>query len=800
MFERRLKIFLAVLFVASLGLALRAAQLQVVEHRQWRERAAEAMKRSLNVETVRGSILDFKGRPIAVDEPCVDACVDYRALLNPPDEGWVRNLARKCLRERLGPAYTEAPRARQVEMRDAEMKQIKADLDAMWGRLAKVAGVPPEQIEEARQAIVTKVEMRRRSVWYRNYQRAMKEHEQQVKDPPPAWRRWLAGEDQQDAPKLDDFAVDVEEQFRDHVILRAVNNGVRNELGKYIDRYPGLSLKPSTHRFYPWGDAACHVIGHLSRVTREDLDRDPNLGRDELRQYFPNDLIGRNGVEALCEQTLRGTRGKRERIAVSMIAAGGAKDASDEAGEVTPDGWKELPGQPPQPGNDVRLTIDIELQSRIQSVFAAVKVVNQQDKSEDYVPLHGAAVVIDVPTGEVRAITSYPTFDLNTFDEEYERLAGDELERPLFNRATMSQLVPGSTAKPIVGLGAITDGLLLPHTGIECTGFLVLDGRTYRSAFRCWTQSIFGAEGIDTHHHRIPSAAPHVGEHGNPDGFLTFADALQRSCNIYFETLGDRMKIEGLSKWYGRFGLGRPTGIGIPEARGVLPSDFKGDASERRSTAWLAAIGQGHIGTTPVQMANVAATIARGGVWVRPRLVAEGLAPDWRPPDGGPDRVDLGIAPAALAAAREGMVRVVNTRAGTGLSAHREDMVVAGKTGTATATPMRVKVLDERGRPVLDEKGKPKYELLQLSTQQNPNPRAPWYRGTGRTGVELDHAWFVGFAPADNPKIAFAVAVEWGGGGGATAGAVAKELLQACVDLGYLEGQAKGAAPTARVE
>jgi penicillin-binding protein 2 len=793
MFERRLKIVLVILFVVTVGLALRAAQLQVWEHKNWEELAAKAMQRSSQVETVRGQILDRKGRALALDEPCVDACIDYRALVRPVDERWVVALARKRLRDRLGPGYTDAPRSRQTELRNAEAQRIKDDLESMWGRLARVAGVPVEQIEETRASIVRKVDMRRRAVWYFNYNLAMRKHERQLKDPPPAWRRWLMGEDKPDAPQLDDFAVDVAEQFQDHPVLRAIDAQAQNELAKYADRYPGLALKPGTHRYYPYGDAACHVIGHLARVSQDEMKDSASGG--ELRKYYPNDLVGRNGVEATCEPTLRGTRGTRERVYVAGLAGANANEEPD-AGT---DGWKELPGQAPVPGKDVRLTIDVELQSRIQSAFAAVPMKDPDVLGENgqklavgetrAVPMHGAAVVIDVKSGEILALVSHPTYDLNTFDQEYERLAGDELALPLRNRATVAQLVPGSTAKPVVGLGAIADGLVRVNEGIECTGFLYLNGQRVTNGLRCWTQSMYGSMNVATAHHQIPWQDPHVGHDGNPDGFLTYADALQRSCNVYFETLGDRLKIEGLSKWFDRFGMGRPVGIGLPEAPGILPSRFKGDASQRQSTACYAAIGQGHIAATPIQMANVVTTIARGGVWQRPHLVAEGLPATWAPPGGGPDRVDLHLPREAIAAARDGMIRVVNTEGGTGKTARRTDMTVAAKTGTATAHPLKVKVLDKNGQPVKDENGKDVTEPLALSTHANPNARAPWYRGTGTDGGELDHAWYVGFAPAEDPQIAFAVVVEWGGGGGATAGLVAKELIQACVDLDYLKGR-----------
>jgi penicillin-binding protein 2 len=256
---------------------------------------------------------------------------------------------------------------------------------------------------------------------------------------------------------------------------------------------------------------------------------------------------------------------------------------------------------------------------------------------------------------------------------------------------------------------------------------------------------------------------------------------------VYFETLGDRLGPRDLSSWYYRFGLGRRTGIGIRERRGLIPvNPFT--PMPKLSDAWQAAIGQGLIEATPLQMANVAATIARGGVWVRPKLLrdGQGVTVDIDPALG-PDRVDLHLSSEALAAVRDGMVRVVNSEGGTGRTLHREDMVVAGKTGTATAGRLRVRKRDPQGEVVRDAQGNEVFEFPIPSTRDepNPNPDARWYR-VGIDGKTFNHAWFIGFAPADNPKLAFAVLIEYGMSGGTAAGSVAKEMLDACVEHGYL--------------
>jgi penicillin-binding protein 2 len=440
------------------------------------------------------------------------------------------------------------------------------------------------------------------------------------------------------------------------------------------------------------------VLGHLAHVNKKDMDE--KKLPDELHSYQRNDLIGKTGVEALCEPALRGTRGKIERVQ--------GEDAI-------------VAGKEPIAGSDVRLTLDIELQQRIQAAFMQAQLrdtkTGEVKKLPDGTPLdhellHGAAVVLDINTNEVLAMVSYPTYDENKFDELYASLRDDEVNDPLANRATTSQLEPGSTMKPFCGLAGISQGVIGVNDGIECTGFLVLDGRKIDYG-RCWVESRWGKylreRNMSAAHHPIPS--PHVGHDGNPDGFLTYSDALERSCNVYFETVADRLGIERLSDSYRRFGFGRPTGIGIGEAYGRLPSSYHDIVPGlRRSIGFYGGIGQGWIAATPIQMANGAAMIARNGIWMRPRLVlpgADGNLPPLRKGDWQkvPDRVDLNLPPEALAAARLGMFNVVNSPNGTGEGLVKGDfqlekLGICGKTGTAQAARFSVILRDEKGKPL----------------------------------------------------------------------------------------------------
>lgn len=743
MFGRRLRILLLLLLLVAGALIARVVQLQVFRREQFAQAAAGAGQSDELIETTRGRLLDWRGRVIAADEPCIDAAVDYRAVTRQPDPAWLRQVARQRLLARDPAGHRALPPARQRAALDEEIARVRADLERMWHLLAEASGQSVEQIDDVRAAIERRVEMRRRLLWYRRYQSAV---EAQSLGDEGHWLRRFLVDPTLPPPDPDRFILSIDEQARPHVVLRDVSPEANARLFREMERCPGLSLVPSVRRVYPFGATAAHVVGYLAPVTRDDLLRDPNVG-DERRQYFPNDLIGRQGLEALAEGELRGTRGS--------IAAG--------AGEVEPIA-----------GRDVRAAIDMDLQADIARAFEEVQIRNP-DGTADAVPMHGAAVVIDVASGQVRALVSVPTFDPNHFREAFPALQADRLGRPLMNRATQFALVPGSTVKPIVGLAGIAEGVIGVTQGIECTGYLVLGGTRYDRG-RCWVATLYegrlGRDGV--RHHPIPT--PHVGSAGNPDGHLHFAEALERSCNVYFETVADRLGMARLDAWFGRFGIGEPTGVGLPEARGRRPGGYRGPAFLRRSVGWFSAIGQGEIAATPLQMAQVAATIARDGVWVQPTLLET----------QAPRVVDLHLPSEALAAAREGMTRVVNSPAGTGRLIARGDVTVAGKTGTAEASPFDLPLLDDAGRPVRDAEGNLVRRRLDLSTRDRPNPAAPWYRGTGPDGDDLNHAWFIGFAPAERPTIAFAVLVEYGGSGGYAAGSVVQDLLAACIEHGYL--------------
>jgi penicillin-binding protein 2 len=735
-------------------LVARAFAVQVVSRAYWEEEANRVMEDQTTIPTTRGRLLDFKGRELAVDLPCIDVTVDYRAIQLEPDSRWMRRLAIERLKH-ADPAFLQKPRAKRTEAIDAEVIIVRSQIESMWHEIANLSGKPIDEIDEQRRQIVRLVEMRKRLVWYSKYERAVKNQENRAGD---SWMAWLLGQSNQELD-LDKFAVTVAEELQQHVIIPNVSYAIRTQLMREIDKYPGLQLRSGVVRTYPFNDVACHVIGTLRAVDASELpDRNATANQtltERLRNYRPTDRVGREGLEMLAEDRLAGTRGVEIR---------------DGVGEVV----RKIP---PVPGQDVRTSIDIVLQASIEQTFKKVPMIPYKNAPVQMLDIPGAAVVIDIKTGQVRALVSYPTYDLNKYDELYTELANDRISNPFLNRATRYAIEPGSTVKPLVGLAAISQGIIGARDTIECTGYLILNGHRYTQFARCWTMSQFNLG-----HHAVPSDAPH------PNGFLTYADALERSCNIYFETLGDKLGNAGLRQWFLRFGLGRETGIGLRESRGLLPAEEDLPASRQRASAWFAAIGQGQISATPIQMANVAATIARSGIWKRPTLLVDGYPKS--PAFDGPDTVDLHLNREALIEVKRGMINVVNGDAGTGTAAHMSLFTVAGKTGSAQPPPLSLPRLSNSGELMRDDRGRAVFDRVALGKINAPNPLVPWYRGIGTAEDKVNsHAWMLTFAPANDPKIAVCVMIPYGGGGGLAAGSVSKRILEAAVEQGYLPAQ-----------
>lgn len=452
---------------------------------------------------------------------------------------------------------------------------------------------------------------------------------------------------------------------------------------------PGIVIDEGLTRYYPFGAGMAHILGYVSSVSDKDVKDDPLL-------EVPGFKIGKSGIEKYLEKALRGE-------------SGNLKLEVNAYGRI----MKEIERVDGIPGKDVQLTIDSRLQQKAFELFGEES---------------GAAVLLDVHTGEILAFVSAPSFDPNMMTqglstEDWNALLHNE-RNPLADKAISGQYSPGSTFKMIVALAALEAGVIKPETRTYCAGKMFLGNH----AFHCWKK-----EG---------------------HGHLNVVEALQHSCDIFFYETAQKLGIEKIADMARRFGLGSKINIGLEnEKAGLIPD--KEWKLRRFGEPWqqgeslISGIGQGYILTTPLQLATMIARLVNGGYEIKPTFL--------KVSDGEKSKIrKIDVSPTNLELIKEGMYAVVNKPGGTAWRSqfdyHGQRM--GGKTGT---TQVRRITMKERREGIKKES-----EL-------------PWRL--------RNHALFVGYAPHDNPKYAVAVLVEHGGGGSSVAAPLAGKILREAVML-----------------
>ncbi|PZR00421.1 MAG: penicillin-binding protein 2 [Cereibacter sphaeroides] len=452
---------------------------------------------------------------------------------------------------------------------------------------------------------------------------------------------------------------------------------------------PGVNPEVGLSRRYPLVEDFAHIVGYVGPVSEADLaaleDPDPLL-------QIPKFQIGKIGVERWMESDLRGRAGTK-RIEVNSV------------GRV----MRELDREEGVAGSDLRLTIDADVQNFVQARLGTESAT---------------AVVMDVDNGDLIAIASAPSFDPNLFvrgisQTDFSSLMEND-HRPLANKSVQGAYPPGSTFKMVTALAALSAGMSTPQTTVSCPGYLEFGGRR----FHCWRRQ----------------------GHGRMD----LLGALQHSCDVYFYDIAQRVGIDKIAEMGRKLGLGMRHDLPMSAiAEGVMPD--KAWKQERQKAEWRigdtinAAIGQGYVLASPLQLAVMTARIATGTA-VKPRLIRS-VGSDEIPVEQAPP---LDIAPEHLRAVQQGMYAVVNAQGGTagGSRIVDETMLFAGKTGTSQVRNISPA---ERASGVIS------------------NDQLPWRR--------RDHALFVGYAPANAPRYAVSVVVEHGGGGSAVAAPVARDAI-----------------------
>ncbi len=449
-----------------------------------------------------------------------------------------------------------------------------------------------------------------------------------------------------------------------------------SRVAEHEDDLPGVSLEPSTVRWYPNGETACHLLGHVGEISQKEVEDLAEQG------YRAGDFLGRTGIEKQYEDVLRGVDGERwlEVDAVGRVVGEFAAERN----------------VPATPGRTLRLWVDLPLQAIADSCLAGRR---------------GSVCMLDVASGGVLVMDSAPGFDPNAFSAgirsaEWRRLNEDP-ERPLLFRAVQSAYAPGSTFKMVTFAVTLEQHVagFTQRLPASCIGRYRFGTRSWR----CWDPKGHGS--------------------------LALEDALVKSCDVYFYQIGERVPVDTLAHAAMAAGLGRKTGVDLPqEVPGLVPT---AEWMDRRwgKRGWTQgamlnhAIGQGEYLTTPLQLARYAATLARGGSIPVPTIV-QAIEGDDGVLREVPARTDgtWDISPETMARIREAMHQVVER--GTARICRIEGYMPAGKTGTA----------------------------------ENPHGEA--------------HSWFMGYAPYDAPEVAFAVMVEAGGHGSDVAAPIAKRLLE----------------------
>lgn len=459
-------------------------------------------------------------------------------------------------------------------------------------------------------------------------------------------------------------------------------------------RFPGVDIKARLFRQYPYGELASHVIGYIGRINAKEKERIEE--EDDAGNYRGTEYIGKLGVEQRYERELHGITGVNR---VETSAGGRAT--------------RSLSSRLATPGQNVVLSIDIQLQKMVEDLFGTRR---------------GALVALDPNTGEVLAFVSKPTFDPNLFvdgiDVENWQMLNESIDKPLLNRALRGTYPPGSTYKPFMAMAALATGKRSATTIIHDAGSWTYGGHTFRS---------HGDTGL---------------------GPVDMVRSIALSSNVYYYSLANEMGVDAIHDFMKPLGFGQITGIDLPgEVRGILPStEWKRNYYKKpEQKKWYGGetislgIGQGYNTFTMLQLASATATLASGGLQFKPRVVTatQDALTHAQTRVNTTEPVNLGFKPEHMEVIRNGLTGVVTSGTSARVFAGAA-YTSAGKTGTAQAVTIGQKE---------------KYNAANLSEYQR------------------DHALYMAYAPVEKPQIAVAVVVENAGFGAASAAPIARRVF-----------------------
>lgn len=650
---------LVIVFVVALY------KLQIVDGKAYYEENRNSVASSQTVAAARGSILDRYGRVLVSNTSCNNLVFNPDDLFEQDDpNGILLKLARTVVS--CGDTYvdelpvTTAPPFEYTDMTETQRTQLKGFL-----KYAK--------LDEEATAVELLSYCREKFEINNNYSAAD--------------MRTIAGLRYSIKTRYIDKLY-----LPDYVFVKDASMDLITSLKE--NNVPGFEVTVSYTRQYHTNLAA-HLLGYTGLMNAEEYTTYKTQG------YPMSATVGKDGAELAFEKYLHGTDGT-------------AIVTKNAAGTVTGTTYTKEP----EPGNQVSLTIDLDLQSAAeQSLTKGIENMKSKSTENSDAVGGGALVAVDVATGQPLAIANYPTFDLQTLfqSEENYKAVSEADNQPLFNRALLGQYSPGSTFKPCTAIAGLTEGVITTGTTIQCTGtFRKYEDTGY--APKCW-----------------------IASSGTTHGNDNVTEAIRDSCNIFFYTVGDSLPIDTLARYAAAFGLGEHTGIELPESTGQMATEAVKKKLE--NTNWYvgdslqAAIGQSYSLFTPLQLSEYCATIANGGT-----RHSASILKSVRSYDGSEliyeneaevlSTVETGDY--NWAAVQKGMYLVANDRAGSAYETFGSYGVkVAAKTGTA-----------------------------QLGDNQ------------------VNNAIFICYAPYDNPKVAVAVVVEHGSAGASIA-SIARDFLDA---------------------
>lgn len=490
-------------------------------------------------------------------------------------------------------------------------------------------------------------------------------------------------------PRYQPLVVKTDIAFDDVSLIHSRKNPWHAE-GSTLD-LRGVDVRMGFSRSFGAGDIAAHLIGYVREIDAERLKM--------YKQRFPGryklgDRIGVRGLEERYDIALRGKDGFEQRV-VNAVGR-----------EIQYEGIaRELVNTAAQPGEDLQLTVDRDLQLVAREQFAGKR---------------GAAVMIEVETGNILALFSAPSYDLGQLagpdGSEYWKTLETDPQKPLLNRAVQGVYPPASTYKIVTAVAALAEGVVKPDERISCGGAYVYGGRPYH----CWLRSGHGA--------------------------IALKQAIAASCDVYFYVMGLRLGVDRIAKYAQVLGLGRRSGIPLADEKsGLIPTAewklarFKEPWQEGETLS--IAVGQGYDLVTPLQNAMMAARVANRGKPIRAQLLHAAQQAAIPSADEG-----LAIADDVFDRVHEGMRAAIAEAGGTARRLATLPIAVAGKTGTAQV----------------------------IALDRGAGCHAEWCR---------DHAWFIGFAPVERPRVAVAVIVENGGFGASVAAPIAGALFQKYAEI-----------------